>query len=344
MKGLSCGRAALVAHLRQGLLFSSCLRRANARHTGTLSHGCRLRISRCLCEVFCCQAVRLSSFNVRAVLQLVLFTTRTLVQLVFHRPNELFPSTSRTSVADRTPHVALPPLRASLASSPLCCGDAAPRTRLSDIATQLHAWCLPRVSTASEHLLDTQHEQHVVLLRTSLVSTDIRKCSQRLSMMPQKCTNSHLGNLQFACRPPLLCHHHPEPRPCATAILCWPCCAACCRTCNSFLIHSSLLFQLHNLLHKRTHVFGSCSDLDCCDSTAVLSTKAPARFALISSSSVARRGSWSTLSTVRGCDPKPMCTIGGPPSDLWASGCGLITARVWYHQACAPPEQAPLSR
>ena len=37
VKGLSCGRAALVAHLRQGLLFSSCLRRANARHTGTLS-------------------------------------------------------------------------------------------------------------------------------------------------------------------------------------------------------------------------------------------------------------------------------------------------------------------
>ena len=42
---------------------------------------------------------------------------------------------------------------------PVCCSD--------------HARCRPRVSTASEHLLDTQHEQHGVLLRTSLVSTQV---------------------------------------------------------------------------------------------------------------------------------------------------------------------------
>ena len=107
---------------------------------------------------------------------------------------------------------------------PVCCSD--------------HARCRPRVSTASEHLLDTQHEQHGVLLRTSLVSTDIHKYTQRLSMLPQTCTNCHLGNLQFAC----------------------------CRTCDSFFFQSA----------------SSCNNLDCCDSTAVLSTKASARFALIS--------------------------------------------------------------
>ena len=180
----------------------------------------------------------------------------------------------------------LPPERRWHLHPPVCCSD--------------HARCRPRVSTASEHTLDTQHEQHGVLLRTSLVSTDIRMYTQRLSMLPQKCTHCHLGNLQFAC----------------------------CRTCDSFFFQSA----------------SSCNDPDCSDSTTVLSTKASARFALISPSSVVKRGSWSTLSTARGCNPKSMCTIGGPPSDLWTSRCGLITADVWYHQACAPPEHASLSR
>ena len=35
-----------------------------------------------------------------------------------------------------------------------------------------------------------------------------------------------------------------------------------------------------------------------------------------------------------------MCTIGGPRQISGQSRCGPITADVWYHQACAPPEQA----
>ena len=64
---------------------------------------------------------------------------------------------------------------------PVCCSDAAHRSRLSVVATQLKTRCLPRVSTASEHVLETQHEQHVAQLRTSLVSTDIRKNRQTVT-------------------------------------------------------------------------------------------------------------------------------------------------------------------
>ena len=172
-----------------------------------------------------------------------------------------------------------------MASSPVpvCCGDAAPRTRLS-VAKQLHARCPSRVPTASEHVLDTQHEQHVVLLRTSLVSTDICKSFRRLSTYPQKSTNCHLGNLQFTCCPPLLWHHHPKPRPCAAAARCWPYCAARCRTCNSSLILSHQpsfwdSLQLHNSPHKHTHVFCSYHGIHCCDSTRVLSTNSSPRCA-----------------------------------------------------------------
>ena len=221
----------------------------------------------------------MSSFTVRAVLQLVVFTLRALLQLALPRPScslvvvelNLRPPAPLSPIKRRWLRYSnryfsmshcLPSGRRWRLHPLLCCSDAAPRSRLSVVATQLNTRCLPRVSNASEHVLETQHEQHVVQLRTSLVSTDIRKSAPRLSMVPQKPTNCFLGNLQFACCPPLLCHHHPKPRPGAAATRSWPCCAASCCTCNSFLIHSSLLFQqhllqLHNLLHKHMHVFSS---------------------------------------------------------------------------------------
>ena len=181
-----------------------------------------------------------------------------------------------------------------MASSPVpvCCGDAAPRTRVSVVATQLHARCPSRVPTASEHVLDTQHEQHVALLRTSLVSTDICKSFRRLSTYPQKSTNCHLGNLQFPCCPPLLWHHHPKPRPCAAATRCWPYCASRCRTCNSCLI----------LSHQQS----------CWDSQAhACLLQLP----------------WYPLLRFHPCSLHQFFTsrrnIGGPPSALWASRCGF---------------------